>query len=190
MNTEPTTAGTLLSPPPCSTVPAISLWQPWASALFALRPNNAPLKPDETRHWPLPQRFVGVPVAIHAALRNTREEQDFWRDNVLDTIRRGFYGEAFARIGVHKWSDLPRGCIIGVVVFRQCWRTTGQFDVQDEIARVWGNYAPGRYAWPVATCAPLDAPVPYVGRQGFFSWSNVEMSHGAREDGAKDNPKP
>lgn len=151
---------------------AISLWQPWASALFALRPNNAPLKPDETRHWPLPQRFVGVPVAIHAAQRNTREEQDFWRDNVLDTNLRGFYGEAFARIGVHKWSDLPRGCIIGVVVFRQCWRTTGQFDVEDEIAREWGNYAPGRYAWPVATCTPLDAPVPYVGRQGFFSWAN------------------
>lgn len=150
------------------TMPAISLWQPWASALFALLPDGRPLKPDETRHWPLPARYVGVEIAIHAAKHETEEEREFWREAVLLSDHLELYGHAFAALGISKWSDLPRSCIVGTVVFGPCRQSAGEQSVE-EVAREWGNYEAGRYAWPTTRRTPFAKPIPCVGRQGFFS---------------------
>lgn len=146
---------------------AISLWQPWASALFAPRADGGPLaiKPDETRSWPLPDRMIGMEIAIHAAKRDTREEREFWEDVVEEDES---FAKAFAAIGIGSYSALPRGCVIGSVIFASAVRT--EISAPDEFARAWGNHSHGRYSWPVVNRKLYSSPVPCVGRQGFFNW--------------------
>ncbi len=148
---------------------AISLWQPWASALFAPLQNPVPLrvKMFETRSWELPAKYIFVEVAIHAAKRDTIDEQAFWMDVVLshDEMRET-YGKAFGALGIEKYSDLPRGAIIGHVVFGAPWKS--ELVRPSEIEAEWGNFWPGRWAWPTLEVQP-QKPVPCVGRQGFFN---------------------
>jgi hypothetical protein len=153
---------------------AVSVVQPWASALFVMRPKDPstdapsiPLKPHETRTWRMPARFVAVEVAIHASRRETDEERNFWTDDVLDSPYRQVYGEAFATIGIQSWLDLPRGCLIGTVVFGASRATEGHFNTE-EIAREWGNYGVGRFAWPVIKRKLFKHPIPCRGLPGFF----------------------
>ena len=144
---------------------AISLWQPWASALFT------GLKPDETRSWQLPLWAVDTIIAIHAAKRDTTAERWIW-DEIADTSDL----EAFRNVGVNNYAGLPRGCIIGTVVFepsirldsmiRRC-RTPAQME--------WGDYSDGRFAWPVKKAVLFPEPIPYIGRQGFFDWSPPDL---------------
>lgn len=154
---------------------AISLWQPWASALFApLNPGASPeaIKGYETRHWPMPDRCIGRMIAIHAAKRDTADEREFWTDVVMAPGRRETYGHAFAAIGVQKYADLPRGAVIGTAVFRSPVRTE-QMGAIGEIESDWGNYAFNRWAWPVIETTLFPQPIPFVGRQGFFEFPEV-----------------
>ena len=84
---------------------AITLHQPWASALAH------GLKKYETRSWPVPEKFVGHRVAIHAAvtegsLCDAIEEcyikfgdQPFWKvfDNFnIPALRPHYFGGVLA----------------------------------------------------------------------------------------------
>lgn len=152
---------------------AISLWQPWSSALFApMNPGASmeAIKTYETRSWPMPSLLIGQEVAIQAAKRNTKDEQEFWMHVVMDTTRREIYGHSFAAIGIHNYSDLPRGAIIGKVKFARSVHVE-DLDVLGEIEHDWGNYSAGRYAWPVTETNLFPAPIPCMGRQGFFDWT-------------------
>lgn len=82
---------------------------------------------------------------------------------------RETFGVAFEAIGIKKYSDLPRGCIIGVVEFAPPVRVE-QLTVIGEIERELGNYSLGRWAWPVVKTEHFATPRPCVGRQGFFDW--------------------
>lgn len=148
-----------------STMPCISLWQPWASALFGKLANGEALKPHETRGWAMPESFAGIEVAIQAAKRDTGDEREFWREIVLRTPA---YREAFARMGIKDYVDLPRSCVLGTVVFSQSVSTKGHLEEQNPVARDWGNYSPERFAWPVVKSTLLDKPFPCTGKQGFF----------------------
>jgi hypothetical protein len=153
------------------TMHAISLWQPWASALFApLKPGKAPhaIKLHETRHWKLPAHLVNERIAIHAAKRDARDEREFWTDVVMAEDVRETYGHAFAAIGIRNYHDLPRGCIIGTVRFGACRETQGQFS-EEWPSSDWGNYSGGRFAWHVIETNHFPKPIPCVGRQGFFT---------------------
>jgi hypothetical protein len=152
-----------------TTMHAISLWQPWASALFApLKPGvSHAVKLHETRSWPMPKWLVNERVAIHAAKRETRDEREFWTDTVMDPEHRETYGHAFAAIGVQNYHDLPRGALIGTVVFGPSRQSKGWDDVKWPESD-WGNYSEGRWAWPVIETHHFAKPIPCVGRQGFF----------------------
>ena len=139
---------------------AISLWQPWASALFT------GLKPDETRSWSLPDCAVGVPVAIHAAKRDTKAEREFFEDTVSNTSDAG----PFRDIGIGWYHDLPRGAVIGTVVFASPVRMEIQRHVRSLAQQDWGDYSEGRYAWPLVSYDLFAKPIPCIGRQGFFDW--------------------
>lgn len=149
-------------------MPAISLWQPWASAIFAPRDHlvleSIALKPDETRHWVLPERLIGKLVAIHAAKRDTIDERMFW-EKTVGTMPS--YATAFESIGIKTYDDLPRGCIIGTVIFGSPISTNRA--TPDIIARHWGNHSPDRYSWPVLEKRRFATPIPCIGRQGFFT---------------------
>ncbi len=126
---------------------AISLWQPWASALML----GKGFKEHETRHWSTNYRGL---VAIHAAKRWTRDEV-----YALDElVSAGF-----------PLNSPPRGCVLGYAELRDCVEIT---DVstpprmpRDRIA---GNWTPGRFAWRFTNHVLLPEPIPYRGAQGFF----------------------
>lgn len=127
---------------------AISLWQPWATAM-ALG-----LKRIETRAW-RPGATVKVPfeLAIHAAKRWTKAEQSFYSDmrEVCPTLP----------------DDVPLGKIVAVCTVTGLLRTeqvTGLSDLEFN----WGNYADGRWAWVTENVRPLREPIPWKGKQGFF----------------------
>ena len=139
---------------------AISIWQPWASALFT------PLKKIETRHWSAPLGLVGQRFAIHAAKKRDGDGVDFW--DSLDMHER----DEFARVGFESFYDLPFGALIGSVVLEKC-RPTEELCISpgtDEYE--WGNHARGRFGWVLKDPIRFEVPISCVGRQGFF---NVEL---------------
>lgn len=127
---------------------AISLWQPWASALML----GAAWKHHETRHWPAPPWAIGQRIAIHAAKRWTLEEVCA-QDNLV-------------RAGFPLAGTPPLGCVLGYATLRACFPTEGLRPTKrDALA---GNWARGRFAWQFVDHVLLPTPVPFRGAQGFF----------------------
>lgn len=124
---------------------AISLWQPWASAI--------PLghKSIETRHWSTTYRGE---LAIHAAKRFGPDEREF------ASVERAF-GRLPAR--------LPLGAIVAVADLVDV-RSTDELKLSvGAIERIYGDYAPGRYGWVLRNVRPLREPVGCIGRQSFWT---------------------
>lgn len=142
---------------------AISLWQPWAT-LCAIE-----AKRFETRSWGTPWRG---PLAIHAAKRFERDEQDF----TWELLRHPRFGRALAMAGYTKPSDLPLGKIVGVGELVQChalrnWpvlpaNQLAGLDADEELV---GDFSPGRYAWELAKVRSLPTPLPLRGQQGLWT---------------------
>jgi hypothetical protein len=139
---------------------ALSLWQPWASAIAAS------LKQIETRGWYT--SYTG-PLAIHAAKRWTREEQDF-----LLSKLNGVSIEYFRRIGIVCGHDVPLGCIVATCEIYGCRRTEDllRAGVVSEEEREWGNFSEGRFGWLLHDIRPLPVPIACIGRQGLFDWNS------------------
>ncbi|MGH8326883.1 MAG: ASCH domain-containing protein [Steroidobacteraceae bacterium] len=123
---------------------AISLWQPWASAI------PLGLKQIETRGWYTHYRG---PLAIHAAKRWTPEQREF-----------AFLEHISGRLLP---TSLPLGALVATANMVECWRTD-QMQV-GEIERRYGNYAPGRFAWVLRDVVALPKPISWKGAQGFFN---------------------
>jgi hypothetical protein len=129
---------------------AISLWQPWASAI-ALG-----LKRIETRHWPTDYRG---PLAIHAAKRWSREQREFAA--VEKTL-----GRLPARV--------PLGAIVAICRLTKCVRTEELLAAREAfgltaIERIYGNYEPERFGWLLEDVQALPEPIGFSGAQGFFN---------------------
>lgn len=123
---------------------AISLWQPWASAVAWGH------KLNETRHWTTTYRGE---IAIHAAKRWTADEQSYARHFWRITGDGRF------------WKPMPLGAIVALA------RIVAVIRVEDaypsRIEAEFGNYEPGRFAWVLRDVIAID-PIPYRGRQGLF----------------------
>jgi activating signal cointegrator 1 len=145
---------------------AISLWQPWASAI------PAGLKTIETRSWSTPYRG---PLAIHAAKRWTKTEREFW-DKMVMWPDRVNERDAFRHIGILSSGELPVGCIVATCELYACVSTTENptpvvaNHVPAPTEDDWGNFAVGRFAWMLRDIRRI-VPMPCVGRQGFFDWT-------------------
>ena len=135
---------------------AISLWQPWATAI-ALG-----LKQIETRGRLL--RYRGL-IAIHAA--QTRKHSDF----LFAPDQRPAIREVFTAAGYVMIKQLPFGSVVAVAEVYDCRRSEDLLAeglVSPEEA-VWGNYGPGRFGWLLRDVRRLETPIPWRGSQGFFS---------------------
>lgn len=122
---------------------AVSLWQPWASAI-ALG-----LKTIETRGWYTAYRG---PLAIHAAKRWTMDQRAF-----------------FMRYCTTGWPDpLPLGSIVAVCVLQDCRPTRDLIVDATQQDREWGNFDTGRYGWVLTDVVRLEKPIPYRGAQQLF----------------------
>jgi hypothetical protein len=138
----------------------ISLWQPWSTLLVLGE------KRFETRGWRLPENLIGQRVAIHAAKHFNREIRDLCTDDPFRgvLIRAGYWGA----------EDLPFGSIVGSVVFGGPWNTNhpkfpamlADFSASE---RAFGDFSPGRWAWPASEPHKLAVPFPWKGAQGFFN---------------------
>lgn len=119
---------------------AISLWQPWASAM------PLGLKAIETRHWST--RYRGL-LVIHAAKRWTRDEREFAEMQGLTL-------------------PLPLGALVAIGRLVDIQPTEKLIGTISSVESEWGNYGPGRFGWIFEDIHPLPEPIPYRGAQGFF----------------------
>lgn len=136
---------------------ALSLWQPWATAIAW------GAKRIETRSWAT--NYTG-PIAIHAA-RTWNEEcaqaygrlaerEDFFR-----LLPRGVDGEIL---------PLPFGAIVATADLECCRRVEEIRDGLGPLELGLGNYSDGRFGWILAGVKALDVPIPASGRQGLWKW--------------------
>jgi hypothetical protein len=155
-------------------VKALSLWQPWASAIAV------GAKCIETRHWKTDYRG---PLLIHAAKRQlTREDWDFidltvwWQ--VANYPEKSQHREDNYRAS--QWiKKLPLGAIVAVARLVDCRPITmrngvgtlcrpGHSQDVSEMETALGNFTPGRFGWVLSNVRALPQPIPFKGAQGLF----------------------
>jgi len=144
-------------------LPAITLWQPWASLLAHA------IKRCETRYWYTRHRG---PLAIHAAQRWARDQRDLCADPAFRPHLALISPEAADSAG----DSLPRGHVLAVGYLEDLWRTENadphlrklKIDIPTE--RALGDYRSGRWAWQFSAMELLLAPLPATGGQGLWEW--------------------
>lgn len=133
---------------------ALSLWQPWASAVALGH------KVYETRSWSTDYRG---PLAIHAAQASARAA---WAIGVSALVARDFPAGFF----------FPRGGIVAVVQLVDVLEMTPELIAATaEKERRWGDWQPGRFAWKLEQPRALKWPVGLKGRQRLFNVSEAEV---------------
>lgn len=121
---------------------AISLWQPWATAIAFGQ------KTVETRSWSTAYRG---PLAIHAAKRFGPEQHHKLAESSLPS------------------GNLPLGALVATAILVDVVPTTDlTILLISEMERFWGDYAEGRFAWVFKDVKSLNEPVPFKAKQGFF----------------------
>lgn len=128
---------------------AISLHQPWASAVFRKLPDGIRQKPDETRSWKTHHRGLFL---IHAT-KNPVVQED---------------GEV-----------LPNACILGTVKLLDCHLAVQVRRSRTPAQLEWGDYGDGRYAWELSDPILFEKPLPYRGGQRWFNVPWIEISRWA-----------
>jgi hypothetical protein len=129
---------------------AITLWQPWASAIALGH------KTIETRSWAT--RYRG-PLAIHAARRPMDVEELLLANAHLPNL------------------DLPLGAVVATCHLVECLPADAaaiarlRFEGFAPREDLWGNFSPGRYAWILRDVRALPRPIPARGAQGLWEWA-------------------
>lgn len=139
---------------------AITLWQPWASAIaFGFQTH-------ETRSWSTEYRGL---LAIHAA--KTKKG--------IKLVEESHYIQTLFKTVVPV-EDLPRGVIVAVVEVMDVTGTenvryttlagtgTRMLNVSDYVL---GDWSIGRFAWKLRLVKKVDPPIPARGQQGLWEWS-------------------
>jgi hypothetical protein len=138
-------------------VRAISLWQPWASAVVF------GTKKIETRHWSTNYRG---PLAIHAAKHLVQRELVMWLQ--MPEFIQALWPIAKDTRDVCELLDrMPFGAIVGTVELVDCVRVETLIEL-GPLENYLGNYHPGRFGWILEKPIAFETPIPCVGRQGFF----------------------
>lgn len=167
-------------------LPALTLWEPWASCVAA------GMKHVETRSWKLPRHRLGVRFALGAAAT--------WHADAAGDalLMLGNVDGALDRLAEHlagdpwKSASYPLGCVVATAVPTIClpaqnvtlggheldgprtlYRTVGwgpQLLRVPLVERVLGGYDVGRFATLLADVEPVTPPVPARGRQGWWTW--------------------
>ena len=125
---------------------AISLTQPWASAIAI------GIKRYETRSWST--RFRGD-VCIHAAKGFPKYAQEFFEDQQQEGLLLPDH-------------DLPRGAIIAVCSLTACLPTEDVWPTIEQVERIYGDYTAGRYAFRLENIRVLTEPVFCKGALSFW----------------------
>lgn len=164
---------------------ALSLWQPWASAIAV------GAKRYETRGWPAVSggRLYSGWLAIHASVRTKEPKKEGGMhlaekfDHLLMRSQQGYV--KFVSEGLGKFDVLPLGKVVAVAWLNRCHPTEkviedpSQSVTPDQM--LWGNYSPGRYAWEFTETWILKEPLPVRGEQKLFDvYMPANWQHQAR----------
>ena len=135
------------------TIKALTLHQPWASAIADGR------KKIETRSWPPPSTLKpGDLLAIHTGKRPMRYD-----------------AEAVILASRNRMHDLPLGAIVCVCRFIEKMEFTDDMIrwMGDE-ERSFGCFVPGRWGWKLEVVWVPDEPIPARGHQRVWNWEVPE----------------
>ena len=153
---------------------AISLWQPWASAIAI------GAKHYETRSWGTKYRGD---LLICSAKRKELDQKSSW-----------LYLRDKHSLGIQSFESLPFGMAVAVCKLADCIFMTENFiDSQSEIERDFGCWEEGRFAWKLEQIQPIK-PFALRGQQGLFDYegdiqkSELSTAHGfTPESSIRDN---
>lgn len=154
---------------------AISLWQPWASAI-ALG-----VKKIETRSWKT--RELGE-IAICSAQKRTPELAEIFKEllEAHAAARRAFEDlvgldnlGAFGRV---PFDSLPFGKVVAVADLNMVGDVEFfDLDKVSEQEKAFGDYSAARCLWFFKSVKRLATPVPVIGRQQMFNLpADVEVA--------------
>ena len=158
-----------------SAMPAITLWQPWASLVAA------GAKPFEFRSWPAPKRLIDKRVAIHASARpvKTAELQELMLKlegpNRRETgLRPGPALDLLERAwNAKRW--LPLSSVVCTVTLGQPIRNK---ELAARLGVAWTNDSDrdehSNWGWPLTDVKRLEPMVPARGAQGWWLWTPPE----------------
>lgn len=129
---------------------ALTVRQPYADAIA----HRA--KPVENRTKPLPGKFVGVPVLLHAA-----KDPHVTKITALDLYK-------ITGCSIHGWTD-TRSAGLAVITFSGSHRADSSLHW---CCRPWGQVEtrqqPEIWHWEISSVVRLAAPVPASGALGFW----------------------
>lgn len=153
---------------------ALTLWQPWATAI-ALG-----AKRIETRSWGTSYRG---PLAIHAAKKLDKEEL------IYLSCCWNWCGALGLRMGAERqplWELLPFGAIVATCTLLDC-RPTGSFTqaeldearrppgetatTYDWTERQMGNFELGCFGWILGDIRPITPAIIMPGARGLWDWN-------------------
>ena len=150
---------------PATAIPAITLWQPWASLVAA------GCKPNEFRRSVPPKAYRNQRIAIHAAARTIRKDEI--KELLLKvTTQAGFGLSLNAELALpllerwlHAYRDLPTMGVLCTAMLGEPVRATtlvppSSLHLVD--ARVW--------AWPLSDIQAVAPFVRWPGEQGWWKW--------------------
>lgn len=152
------------------TIPALTIWQPWASLIAA------GAKPLEWRGRAAPRGLRGVRIAIHAGARKVRPAE------IAGLIWELRYSSAFATSLVpeialpllEQWHTSPGILPLSSIL---CTATLGIPITAATYAERHGVTAAdsdridhSKWGWPLTDIEVLEPFVPAKGAQGFWTW--------------------
>lgn len=143
---------------------AITLWQPWASAMAHQ------LKKIETRDWATKYRG---PLLIHAAAKKPS-----WMD--WDILTYPPIAKALGEKNIVDEKAFPLGAAVCIVNLVDCVRVETIRDTISPLERALGNYDNGRFAWITEFMHYIEKPIPMKGGRRFW---NCDMSYFCDEEG-------
>ena len=151
-------------------MPAISLWQPWASLV------EIGVKPEETRSWPAPQSLIGKRIAIHAAKKPIEQATADLPDLVMEAMIRALVGAGRDPM------NLPLGKVVCTAVLTGCGQVFRRGDgyVTDDGGRRtemnhFGDFGEGRWLWYLDKIERVE-PFAVTGRQGVFRLPSAPLA--------------
>lgn len=143
------------------TVPVISLWQPWASAVVTPHPRypGRGMKEYETRSWTTKVRGR---ILIHAAKKNVPWDVLSHFGHIADNL-----------LLVHG-GKLPVGAIIGSVEIEDIITSEHFYKNGSDLSKTpideyhWGDWEPNRFGWKLTDPVSFEQPILWKGQQGFW----------------------
>lgn len=142
-------------------LPALSVWQPWASLLAH------GIKQYETRSWAPSVAYLGRTFAICAAKVSTGLDHYAGEVDGPDHPRTVALRRLFGH-GINL-SNLPFGAVVGIGTLVEAIRMPPlESEEPGAMERALGDWTLGRWAWRFSDMKALPEPIEVKGKQGIF----------------------